>query len=322
MLKAPSLQSARIYLLNFRFPLYLGLCFGVVTAIWMTLTPNRYRSVAKILSSDARAGLSADLGGLTGAAASLGVNTPDANSPDSIYPEVLSSRWMAESLLQMRYDFETRNGVFGRQKRHCETLERYLNQKNHDQSVVAISKILSSVRDPKTRVLEISAETTSPVLSRAIVGSAINFLEQFAQHRIQTKGKNKAEFSSARLSEARSELNESEGELRAFLSVNHGYPSINDAALRLRGARLEMEYKLRQQLVATISVNKEQALMDQKNDMPILNVLDAPSLPEQKSGPSRISTTIVLAIMGFLLGLGWKNRVWMMSHILVNNDQV
>ena len=40
-------------------------------------------------------------------------------------------------------------------------------------------------------------------------------------------------------------------------------------------------------VLTTLTLNYEQALLEEKNDMPILNTLDAGDLPTEKSGPSR-----------------------------------
>jgi uncharacterized protein involved in exopolysaccharide biosynthesis len=67
--------------------------------------------------------------------------------------------------------------------------------------------------------------------------------------------------------------------------------------VRLKGTRLEAELRLRTQVVTTLAIAREQALMEEKNDMPILNVLDVGNLPLEKSGPARSQTVVFVAIV-------------------------
>jgi uncharacterized protein involved in exopolysaccharide biosynthesis len=81
------------------------------------------------------------------------------------------------------------------------------------------------------------------------------------------------------------------------------------------GSRLETELKLRQQLVATLAVNREQALIEEKNDMPILNVLDPANLPIQKSKPARL-IAVIIGMLG-VCAASWLlfNREWLRSKV-------
>ena len=110
-------------------------------------------------------------------------------------------------------------------------------------------------------------------------------------------------------------MNEAEDVWRRFLEINRNYQSISDPAVRLKGARLESELRLRQQLVSTLALNREQALLEEKNDIPILSIMDAADLPSEKSRPTRSSIVIMIMI---LVGIGtwlWDNRVWVIEKL-------
>jgi hypothetical protein len=123
----------------------------------------------------------------------------------------------------------------------------------------------------------------------------------------------KALFAKERLVEARSELDNAENLFRLFLESNRNYVTSSDPAVRLKGNRLENELKLRTQLVGSLAVSFEQALMEEKNDMPILNVLDAGNLPIEKSRPGRSAIVMLSALLaGSAYGL-WINRIWVLT---------
>jgi uncharacterized protein involved in exopolysaccharide biosynthesis len=177
-----------------------------------------------------------------------------------------------------------------------------------DRAVKELGTVLSASRDLKSQVISISAETRSPELSQLIVRRAGKLLEVFLQEKGRTRGGAKAAFAEARLAEARREMDEAEDALRRFLEGNRNFQTSGDPAVRLKGTRLETELRLRQQLVTSIAMNREQALLEEKNDIPILNVLDAGNLPIDKSRPARSSFVLgvmVLVASGFF---AWDHR--------------
>jgi uncharacterized protein involved in exopolysaccharide biosynthesis len=69
-----------------------------------------------------------------------------------------------------------------------------------------------------------------------------------------------------------------------------------------------MEMKLRQTLALNLSMNLEQALLEEKNDVPILNIMDKPNLPKEKSGPRRSLIGLAATLLGAAGAMLWSNR--------------
>lgn len=297
-----------------RRPFQVAAVAGVLTAIYTLSMPNYYKSEARILPVDGKG--MGNMGGLAAAAAAFGVGVPGGDGGDANYVDILKSRTMAEAILNKEFEFEVRTWRFGKPKKRKETLYAYLKAENTDRAVRAFSAILSASKDLKSKVLTVSAETKSPELSQQIVRLASTELEKFVQERGRTKGSEKAAFAEARLKEARVKMTEAEDDFRRFLEVNRNYQSSAEPAIRLKGARLEGEFKLKQMLVTTLSQNLEQSLMEEKNDMPILNKLDEGNLPIDKSKPAR---SIIVLLVSFLFASGtwaWLNREWIKEKLL------
>jgi len=89
----------------------------------------------------------------------------------------------------------------------------------------------------------------------------------------------------------------------------------NNPAVRLEGARLEAELKLRQQVLTTLTLNYEQALLEEKNDMPILNILDEGDLPQEKSGPARSRMVLEGILLVGALTLLFEHRAWLLRRL-------
>jgi LPS O-antigen subunit length determinant protein (WzzB/FepE family) len=90
----------------------------------------------------------------------------------------------------------------------------------------------------------------------------------------------------------------------------------------LGGARLEAELKLRQQVVLTLAMNREAALLDEKNDISIVNVLDNPNLPIEKTRPKRAIVTLTSFLLVVLGTWCWSNRKWIRSRLVLGDGSV
>ena len=301
-------------------PLLWAFAAGLLTAGVTLFMPNYYRSEARLLPVESK-GIGGNLGGLASAAAAFGVSVPGGDSSDANFVDVLNSRWLKEQLLRTEFQYHVRAWRFGAERVETGTLYAYVDEKNMDRAVKEMGSIVSAARDLKSKVITLSAETKSPELSQLIVQRAGKLLEVFLQEKGRTRGGAKAAFAEARLAEARREMDEAEDTLRRFLEGNRNVQTSGDPSVRLKGSRLETELRLRQQLVTSIAMNREQALLEEKNDIPILNMLDPGNLPIDKSKPSR-SVMVLLAML--LVGAGawiWLNREWVRARLLADDDE-
>ena len=301
-------------------PLQWAITTGLFVAVATLFMPNYYRSEARLLPVESK-GVGNNLGGLASAAAAFGVSVPSGDGGDANFVDILNSRWMREQLLNTEFEYHVQSWRYGIEKVEKKTLYRYLNARNKDRAIQGVGPILSASRDLKSKVISISSETTSPELSQKVVLQATKLLETFNREKSRTRGGAKATFAEARLTESRKEMEESEDAFRRFLEANRNYQTSGDPAVRLRGMRLETELRLHQQLVSSIAMNREQALLEEKNDIPILNVLDSGNMPIEKSKPAR-SMIVIFSMM--LVGAGawiWLNRGWLLARLLLAAEE-
>lgn len=320
MLQPPTVPTLDLKA-SLKKPLQWAFAAGLLTALVTLFMPNYYRSEARLLPVESK-GIGGNLGGLASAAAAFGVSVPGGDSTDANFVDVLNSRSLKEQLLRTEFQYHTRSWRFGAERLETGTLYAYVDEKNMDRAVKELGSVLSAARDLKSKVITLSAETKSPELSQLIVQRAGKLLETFLQEKGRTRGGAKAAFAEARLAEARREMDEAEDTLRRFLEGNRNVQTSGDPSVRLKGSRLETELRLRQQLVSAIAMNREQALLEEKNDIPILNMLDPGNLPIDKSKPSR-SVMVLLAML--LVGAGgwvWLNREWVRSRLLAEDDEL
>jgi uncharacterized protein involved in exopolysaccharide biosynthesis len=299
--------------------LKVALGAGLVTAAVTLFLPNDYRSESRILPVEARS--AGNLGNLATAAAALGVSVPGQEGSDANFVDILNSRSLREGLLQTEFHFHDRGWLFGPGRERRETLLSYLDQKNQDRAVKKLGTLIFASRDLKSKVITLAAETHSPELSQQLVQRATALLEQFLLQKGRTRGGEKALFATARLTEARREMDQAEEVLRRFLNLNRNYQTSADPSVRLQGARHEMELKLRQQLVTTLALSREQSLLEEKDDKPILNVLDPGNLPLEKNGPARSLFVLLAALVAGAGTWGWLNRAWLHHRLLQEGSE-
>lgn len=266
-------------------------------------------------------GAGSGFGNLAAAATAFGVNVPSGDAGDANFVDILNSRTIREQLLRTEFAFQARAWRFGAERTQRQTLAAYLNASNPDRGVRVLGAILSVSRDQKSKIIMVSAETNSPDLSQQIVRKTLQLLESFVQEKGRTRGGAKAAFAEARLAEARGDMLQFEDEFRRFLDGNRNYQVSAEPSVRLKGVRLESEFKLRQQLVSTLSLNREQALLEEKSDIPILNVLEPGNLPIEKSRPTRGIFVMVAFMLGTVSCWVWINREWIREYLLESSKE-
>jgi uncharacterized protein involved in exopolysaccharide biosynthesis len=299
---------------HWRHPLQVATGAAALAALLLLFTPNRYRSEAHILPAEAKP-LAALGGQLSAVASTLGLGLPGGDGDDANNLEIVKSRWMADALLETTFEFTTRAWLYGPPRHRQETLYRYLRTRNRDQAVKRLNRMMTFSRDAKSRLLTIAVETRSPELSQQLARKTVTLLEGFLVSKGRTRGGRKAIFAEARMEEARMELGKAEDAFKNFLDRNRNYQVSLDPEIRIRGTRLEMEMKLRQQLLASIALNHESALMEEKNDMPTLNILDTGNLAEEASTPDRWFQVSLAFMAGGLMAMAWRQRHWIRARI-------
>lgn len=275
---------------------------------------NMYKSEARILPADGKSG--GGIGQMAAAAAAMGVSMPGGESADAAYVDIIKSRWMNKKLVLEKYRFRTRSFCFGAWKEREQTLYDYFKAKSNDGALRKLKSLISVSRDLKTRLITITVETKSPELSQQIVRKVVGNLEEFVQTKGRTKGSAKAAFALERLKDFQTASTQIELELTEFMNVHRNFTTSNDPIIRIQGTKLENTLKLRQQVMTTLTLNYEQALLEEKNDMPILNVLDEGDIPEEKSGPNRLMLSMFFILL--VASLDWLrcNRGLLFIHSL------
>lgn len=277
---------------------------SLAALIISVFVPDSFTSTVRMLpkAPASRSSMSS----LLGVAAAFGL-TSDSD-PSTNYIDIIQSRWMADRLLNKEYTWNESWFFFLKRKPQRKKLYDYIGKDNIDLACKKLNDLIEITKDMKTGLVTINVTTRSPELSYQVAQDITANLQEFLQKIGQSEGAAKAEYTANRVKEAEEAVAQSEKAMYQFLSVNRNYQVSDDPKVRIDGDRLNADLTLRRQILTNLVQAKEQAILEQKDDTPILVVLDGGSLPIEKKGPARV---LIAVIVGVLTALGmFLARYW------------
>lgn len=265
----------------------------LITAVVMVLTPNSYRSYASILPSGSRDQLS----GLMEIAGQFGVGSigsADENS-SSLYPSILRSDLVRSGVLGKKYE------VKGERGRRTLALRDYFETEDPSKMRAALSKITSVNEDKKLGIIDLNVETIHPELSQAVLREYLSQLETYLRFKRRSQARENEAYLVVQQKARGEELVHAEDNLQQFMQVNRNWNSSSDPQLQTELARFKRLLEVRAKTYLLLTQQLELARLEVQKDIPIVRVLDEPSLPSVKSGPRRTFTTLLVGCLTFLL---------------------
>jgi len=259
----------------------------VLTALITLLIPNQYSSVATILPT-AGPDKMAELKSLAG----LGSLSGQEENSSELYPVILASQTVRDAVLDEPYTFDDDGET------KTLTLAEYFAQPNPDRLRQALASITSVASDKKTGVITVAVETEYPAFSQAILTRYIDELESFNLHKRRSQAKERAKYLARELTTQKAELEAAEDSLAAFQAQNRDWMGSSDPETGKLLARLKRVVDTRSQTYFYLTQEYEVAKLDAQKDVPVVRILDQPTLPTQKSGPKR---TLIVVMTGLVM---------------------
>jgi hypothetical protein len=286
-------ELARLVISRRRFIAGTTLAVMVLCAVYLFLKPNLYTSTAVILPSGNATDLSAleDLVGLTGDAENY-----DENS-SAMYPVIINSNLIVDSVAHSSYSFHAGDML------QVTTLADYFGIDNPDRLRGAVRGITAVSADQRTGEIYVGVQTKYPELSRAVVTNYLNRLEDFNLHKRRSRAGDNEKYLARQLLIARQELQKSEDDLEAFQKANLDWAVSGSPEILKELGRLQREVDVKSATYAMLAREHEMAKLDAQKDIPIVRLLDPPSLPTMKSGPFRRNLILLSGIVAFMLAM-------------------
>ncbi|MEW6049516.1 MAG: Wzz/FepE/Etk N-terminal domain-containing protein [Candidatus Zixiibacteriota bacterium] len=288
------IRLARV-LLKYRYRfMIVSVSLAVVTGLIAFLLPSTYTSRATLLPTG-KVDKMADLKSLAG----LSSLTSQDESSSELFPTILMSRAVADAVLARRYECSVN-------ARHRTLyLNQYFKIENPDYLHLALAGITTVEKDKKTGVISLAVETTSPELSRQIAEEYITQLDDFNMHRRRTQAGERARYLETQVAQTARNLRAAEDSLEAFQRVNRNWIGGDDPEVSKIVAQLSREVELITQGYGFLRQQLEMAKLDARKDVPVVSVLDRPSLPTVRTGPRRFLSAAAGGVAGLLLVLLW-----------------
>jgi uncharacterized protein involved in exopolysaccharide biosynthesis len=285
------IELARVIFEKRRLVVGASFAIMVITAVYLLLQPNLFTSSATILPSGKSTGLS-DLKSLVGLGGSF--STPDENS-SIMYPVVLNSNLIVDAVLGEEYSFVHKS------KPMSTTLDKYFSIENRDRLRTALRTITSIRSDNQTGEIRVGVETEYPALSQAILLKYLTQLEDFNRNKRRSSARDNEQYLARQLVAARENLQEVEDNLEAYQMTNLDWAITGSPEILKELGRLQREVMANSATYTLLTQEHAMAKLETQKDIPIIRVLDAPSMPTIKSGPFRRNLIILSGVISFML---------------------
>jgi len=259
--------------------------WGMALAFALLSTPF-YQTEAKIIYQTSGGPQSS---GLNALAALAGVSTAKGGDDPSAYlQDIILSNNMLQAILAEKWSVD----LLTLWKIEPDTTKENWQLKLEYGMLDALKKgkYIVFSQDKKSGVITLSTEFEDPQVSFDVNNFIYNQLSDIIKNKMHFKASENRKFTEERLLEVKDNLKEAEENLRRFRQRNR---LRMDPADELEDARLQREVLMNQEIMIQLQKQYEIAKIDEARDMPVLDVIDLPLKPIEKSKPKR--TIIVLA---------------------------
>jgi uncharacterized protein involved in exopolysaccharide biosynthesis len=271
--------------------------FGLLGLALAFLRPRTWTSEASFQPQSASIG--GNLGQLAGLAAQFGVQLPQneqSQSPD-FYVALLKSSELLVSAGRSRF------GAASEEKQLAEYYDLVAETPGLvDEKVVKrLSKDVNARTDIKTGVISLSVRAPSAELAQALAARLLNLLNDYNLQTRQSQARAERAFAEQRLAEVRDSLRATEDRLQSFLQRNRDFR--NSPELAFQQERLAREVAMQSQLSGTLATAYEQAKLAEVRDIPVLTVVQRPSLPARPDSRALVRRLMLGMFLGALFAL-------------------
>lgn len=283
---------ARLLLRRRRLLATVVLGVMTITAIYLFLQPNLYTSEATILPTGKTTSSVSALKSLVGLAAALPAS--DENS-SALFPVILRSNLIVDAVLARQYAFEHNRQLQTR------TLREYFGQENPDRLRKNLRDVTSIRADKQTGEINVGVQTAYPELSRAVLAEYLTQLEDFNLNKRRSSAKSDAEYLQKQIIVVDADLHQAEDNLETFQRFNMDWANTTSPEILKELGRLQREVDVKSSTYTMLLNQLETAKLETQKDIPVVRILDEPSLPTVKSGPFRRNGIILSGFIALIL---------------------
>jgi uncharacterized protein involved in exopolysaccharide biosynthesis len=269
-----------------------ALAGGLLTALISFLIPPTYQAVTTVIPAIAPDKFTG-VAGLTASLEDFGIQTGSKGNSPAMYPEIVRSRRILEQVLIKTYPI----GPERRPARVIDLIQRSgSGAKRVELAVKKLRRRVDTSLDRRTGVLTMRVRARQPELAAGIANSLDTLLQDFVIYSFTSQAGENRKFVEGRVAEVRTELNQAEESLRGFRERNLRIG--NAPGLLLEEGRLNRSVREQEEVYLTLRRQYELAKIEERRDVPVINVLDAAVIPSFRISPRRG----IMGILGLVIG--------------------
>jgi len=151
--------------------------------------------------------------------------------------------------------------------------------------------------DNFTGEIRMGVETKYPALSQEVLKGYLAALEDFNLNKRRSSARESERYLARQLDITEVELHAAEDNLESFQLVNQDWAITGSPEVLKELGRLQREVNTRTATYAILNQQYETARLDAQKDVPIVSILDQPTLPTMKSGPFRRNMILLSGIL-------------------------
>jgi uncharacterized protein involved in exopolysaccharide biosynthesis len=275
----------------------ISLVAGILAGAASFLIPPTYQATTTIIPAVTTDKLSG-LGGLGASLEDLGLQTSSRGSPPAMYPEIVRSRRLLEQVLKMSFS----NRRDGTPEYLIDIVRpRGGGPKRLELATMALRRKIDAALDRRTGVLTIRARAANPQVAAGVANALSILLREFTVQSFASQAGENRRFIEGRLEEVQQDLTRSEEQLRGFRERNLRIG--NSPRLLLEEGRLTRGLREQEEIYLTLKRQHELSKIEERRDVPVLNVLDSAAVPTIRSSPRRGLIVAFGLFFGFALGV-------------------
>jgi uncharacterized protein involved in exopolysaccharide biosynthesis len=266
----------------------LFLVLGIAAAL---VIPAKYTTRATILPPEnSGSGLSGLLSALPMAAAQMLGSGGDSKMTE-LYVDIAKSETVLADVLNAPY----KNGTIR------DALRGSANTPDW-KLIETLRQEFAGSKHPRTQLVMFELTGHDPELVSAVLGEILKEMEVFFHTRMATTESRQRKMIEKRLGEVSDTLHMTEEQLRQFKESNR--LTILSPKLTMDEGRLLRQVEINNAVYVELTKQLELAKINETETMPVLNVLDYPTPPDRRSGPSRLMILLGSLGFGFVLTTG------------------
>lgn len=281
--------------------IFLSVLFCSSIALFYAFTEEEVFTTSTIFITKTKNNTKSNLTNLA-SLAGLSISSSVDTDPSDYLDKVIQDQYFLSNILNRKWFYKNDSllldKIWGLKK---DTSKENWEYKYEKLKLDYIRKngILNIIKDKKTGILTLTVNMPDPKLAYEMNVFTLNNLSNYIRNSIQSQIKEKRYFIEKRIQEVKCNLEASENALALFKERNIMSTS---PKVVLEEIRLNRNVTLNQELYIQLQKQYELALIEEKDDQALIQIIKNPEIPLQRSKPDRKKILLIGTILGLMAG--------------------